>query len=54
VPAPARRQHGSARSDDDAASRAIVQEILTALLFGATPRYMHWMEQGKQKLELRI
>lgn len=36
------------------AVRAIVQEIFTALLFAAKPRYMHWMEQAKQKLQLRI
>jgi SRSO17 transposase len=34
--------------------RAIVQEIFTALLFAAKPRYMHWMEQAKHKLQLRI
>ncbi len=36
------------------ATRAIVQEIFTALLFAAKPRYMHWMEQAKGKLQLRI
>ena len=36
------------------AVRAIVQEIFTALLFAAKPRYMHWMEQAKRKLQLRI
>jgi len=36
------------------AVRAIVQEIFTALLFAAKPRYMHWMEQAKHKLQLRI
>jgi SRSO17 transposase len=36
------------------AVRAIVQEILTALLFAAKPRYMHWMEQAKHELQLRI
>jgi SRSO17 transposase len=36
------------------AVRAIVQEIFTALLFAAKPRYMHWMEQAKQTLQLRI
>jgi len=36
------------------AVRAIVQEIFTALLFAAKPRYMHWMEQAKRNLELRI
>ena len=36
------------------ATRAIVQEIFTALLFAAKPRYMHWMEQAKRKLQLRI
>lgn len=36
------------------AARAIVQEIFTALLFAAKPRYMHWMEQAKRKLQLRI
>ena len=34
--------------------RAIVQEIFTALLFAAKPRYMHWMEQAKRELQLRI
>ena len=36
------------------AVRAIVQEIFTALLFAAKPRYMHWMEQAKRQLQLRI
>jgi SRSO17 transposase len=36
------------------AVRAIVQEIFTALLFAAKPKYMHWMEQAKHKLQLRI
>jgi SRSO17 transposase len=36
------------------AVRAIVQEIITALLFAAKPRYMQWMEQARQKLQLRI
>ena len=36
------------------AVRAIVQEIFTALLFAAKPRYMHWMEQAKRNLQLRI
>ena len=31
------------------AVRAIVQEIFTALLFAAKPRYMHWMEQAKRE-----
>jgi hypothetical protein len=31
-----------------------VQEIFTALLFAAKPRYMQWMEQAQQKLQLRI
>jgi SRSO17 transposase len=34
--------------------RAIVQEIFTALLFAAKPRYMRWMEQAKHELQLRI
>jgi len=34
--------------------RAIVQEIFTALLFAAKPRYMHWMNQAKHELQLRI
>jgi SRSO17 transposase len=34
--------------------RAIVQEIFTALLFAAEPRYMQWMEQAKHELQLRI
>jgi SRSO17 transposase len=36
------------------AVRAIVQEIFTALLFAVKPRYMHWMEQAKRELQLRI
>ena len=36
------------------AVRAVVQEIFTALLFAQKPRYMHWMEQAKHKLQLRI
>jgi hypothetical protein len=36
------------------AVRAIVQEIFTAFLFAAKPRYMHWMEQAKRELQLRI
>jgi SRSO17 transposase len=36
------------------AVRAIVQEIFTALLFAEKPRYLHWMEQAKHKLQLRI
>lgn len=36
------------------AVRAIVQEIFTALLFAAKPRYMHWMNQAKHELQLRI
>jgi len=36
------------------AVRAIVQEIFTALLFAAKPQYMHWMEQAKRQLQLRI
>jgi hypothetical protein len=36
------------------AARAIVQEIFTALLFATKPRYMHWMEQANEKLQLRI
>ena len=36
------------------AVRAIVQEIFTALLFAQKPRYMHWMEQAKHELQLRI
>jgi len=36
------------------AVRAIVQEIFTALLFAAKPRYMHWMAQAKRELQLRI
>jgi SRSO17 transposase len=36
------------------AVRAIVQEIFTALLFAAKPRYMQWMEDAKRKLQLRI
>ena len=36
------------------AARAIVQDIFTALLFAAKPRYMHWMETAKRTLQLRI
>jgi SRSO17 transposase len=36
------------------ATRAILQEIFTALLFAAKPRYMQWMAQAHQKLQLRI
>jgi len=36
------------------AVRAIVQDIFTALLFAAKPRYMQWMEQARRKLQLRI
>ena len=36
------------------AVRAVVQEIFTALLFAQKPRYMHWMEQAKRNLQLRI
>jgi SRSO17 transposase len=36
------------------AVRAVVQEIFTALLFAQKPRYMHWMEQAKHRLHLRI
>lgn len=36
------------------AVRAIVQEIFTALLFAAKPRYMHWMNRAKLELQLRI
>ena len=36
------------------AVRAIVQEIFSALLFAAKPRHMHWMEQAKRNLQLRI
>ena len=36
------------------AVRAIVQEIITAMLFAAKPRYMQWMEQAKHELQLRI
>ena len=36
------------------AVRAVVQEIFTALLFAAKPSYMHWMEQAKRELQLRI
>jgi SRSO17 transposase len=36
------------------AVRAIIQEIFTALLFAAKPRYMHWMQEAKRNLQLRI
>ncbi len=36
------------------AVRAIVQEIFTALLFAAKPRYMHWMDEANRNLQLRI
>jgi SRSO17 transposase len=48
-----RMRHGAAGLTFPAV-RAIVQEIFTALLFAAKPRYMHWMEQAKRKLQLRI
>jgi SRSO17 transposase len=48
-----RRRRGSAGLTFPAV-RAIVQEIFTALLFAAKPRYMHWMEQAKRNLQLRI
>jgi len=36
------------------AVRAIIQEIFTALLFAAKPRYLRWMNQSAQSLQLRI
>ena len=48
-----RRRRGAASLTFPAA-RAIVQEIFTALLFAAKPRYMEWMEQAKRNLQLRI
>jgi SRSO17 transposase len=48
-----RRRRGAARMTFPAV-RAIVQEIFTALLFAAKPRYMQWMEQAKRHLQLRI
>lgn len=36
------------------AVHAIVQEIFTALLFAAQPRYMQWMAQARHTLQLRI
>ena len=48
-----RLRRGAARLTFPAV-RAIVQEIFTALLFAAKPRYMHWMERAKHQLQLRI
>jgi SRSO17 transposase len=48
-----RMRRGAARLTFPAV-RAVVQEIFTALLFAAKPRYMHWMEQAKRELQLRI
>jgi SRSO17 transposase len=48
------RRRRSAASVTFPAVRAIVQEIFTALLFAAKPRYMQWMEQAKRNLQLRI
>jgi SRSO17 transposase len=48
-----RMRHGAAGLTFPAV-RAIVQEIFTALLFAAKPQYMHWMEQAKRNLQLRI
>jgi SRSO17 transposase len=48
-----RKRHGTTGLTFPAV-RAIVQEIFTALLFAAKPRYMHWMEQAKHELQLRI
>jgi SRSO17 transposase len=48
-----RKRHGATGLTFPAV-RAIVQEIFTALLFAAKPRYMHWMEQAKHELQLRI
>jgi SRSO17 transposase len=48
-----RRRRGAAHLTFPAV-RAIVQEIFTALLFAAKPRYMQWMEQAKRNLQLRI
>ncbi len=48
-----RRRHGATTLTFPAV-RAIVQEIFTALLFAAKPRYMQWMEQAKRNLQLRI
>ena len=48
-----RRRRGAATLTFPAV-RAIVQEIFTALLFAAKPRYMQWMEQATRNLQLRI
>jgi hypothetical protein len=48
-----RRRRGAATLTFPAV-RAIVQDIVTALLFAAKPRYMQWMEQAKRTLQLRI
>lgn len=48
-----RRRRGAAGLTFPAV-RAIVQEIFTALLFAAKPRYMQWMDQAKRNLQLRI
>ena len=48
------RMRRGARGSTFPAVRAIVQEIFTALLSAAKPRYMHWMEHAKRELQLRI
>jgi hypothetical protein len=48
------RLRGSSGGLTFPAVRAIVQEIFTALLFAAKPRYMHWMDEAQQNLQLRI
>jgi SRSO17 transposase len=48
-----RRRRGAAGLTFPAV-RAIVQEIFTALLFAAKPRYMQWMAQAAHRLQLRI
>jgi SRSO17 transposase len=48
------RRRRAAASLTFPAVRAIVQEIFTALLFAAKPRYLQWMAQAKRNLQLRI
>jgi hypothetical protein len=48
-----RRRRGAAGLTFPAV-RAMLQEIFTALLFAAKARYMHWMEETKHELQLRI
>jgi SRSO17 transposase len=48
-----RRRRGSATLTFSAV-RAIIQEIFTALLFASKPRYLRWMNETAQHLQLRL